>query len=1615
MKKRLLSLFLAACMVLGMLPVHAFALTDVPFEVYVNDTALTGITEGTLSWTSWDGSTSDVVSYTVPVPENAVEATLIFEEEKQWSYYDSQGNYVGDGDTSWTSLTEHTVAIQDSNNDGELDGISVQRPNAYSTEFYIQFVYASGEEESDAPFLNIRIGDADVESENIIYKGIFELGDYAEDEQQEQGDTYDYVHQVPYYHVIVPCGTASVDVTYSAETNIMYSGTSAYGYKTDLEVDAVTSATVRGATFKNAYTKNDDGTQTVKTPVTGYTFDADGNGHAITLEENDSPFAAICLFTFEYDGVNHVYTDVVTAPTCTEQGYTTHTCSCGDTKVDTYVDAAGHSYVEGVCTACGEADPDYVAPGGAVIPEGAPFTALTTDAGDAAAFEDMGKVDYTGYNTYSDVPYYHVTIPAGATQVYVTHPASEDPFADASYSSAYGYYAETEGWTGGGVTFTFEEAEDGFVIALPLSRSSKDWNTGETVEMSFVADEDGYVAYAVAVERNDYSPICFFTFEFAEADPGEHIHDYGEGVVTTEPGCETVGEKTYTCSCGDSYTEEIPATGHSYDEGVVTTEPTCTEAGVKTFTCSGCGETKTESVPAMGHDYQNGACANCGDVCPMQDENGVFQIGTYEELLWFANAVNGGNTAIKGVLTADITVAADWPGIGNSSNRFAGSFDGKNHTVTLSGGVWGLFGYTMGTHKDHNLKDAAIIQNVILEGTVQNSALIQDAGYTHISGCINRADVTGGNSYVAGIVGSVSGSNKYGQTYSDVLIRNCGNEGNIRGDSKVGGILGYTQANTRLDGCYNTGAISGNSEVGGLVGYMQGSSKASSVKNSYNKGTVTGDTFTGGILGQQYNGVSVANVYNAGASAYAISGRVYNKTASASNIYYRSDLSTYGEPEYFQGSTGAANGFNTTVRGVAKCSGDMGSAEFAELLGDAFQESCGGPVLTWQEAKAHNLIDGICYECKAGHTEKAKYNVNKSTGAGYEIVGDTIVNEGNNYTFQVVIQDGYYATESFAVYANGIALTAVEGIYTVENITGHFYVTVQGVKEQEGVLAVSLPGAGGGYRVNPCEGYGTTVVRGDDYKFTVTFAEGFQAGPDFAVKVNGEVILPDENGVYTVEHVTAKLDITVEGVDIIVSGNTVTVMVDITRGEKEFLYAEASDDLMLDKELEIAYFDLALYGLEKYYYNPYCYVDANGKINSQQQSGNRETAYDVVTSMHAFIYMTEIYYLGMDAEDAGTGLSDRIDSDNDGISDFDESVSWTQGVGSSFMNLWGLGSNLNYHLNYVYPTAYDKWGSTSDQQALKDGDVLSVHLITGSASGSAFGLFAVNDENNTYDRIEEKDTATVHQGEQIKLTLYWGTQGPNYTTAFVTGVNKPLYWVEQGDQEADVTRWNKGNFGSMTAEAMVTDANGEITIDTTDLEPGTYYLAVAGEFVAGNGQAGSDGFVSRGSEAGPAYFKLTVLEAEEPQPEVVASGWSGYTTWVLTDDGVLTFSPSDEQENGQTNMRNYWKVNGVLTLPWSDYADKITKVVIQEGIHDIGQMAFYELPNLTEVVLPESTVEIREYTFKNCKALTTINLEVVEFIREGAFYGCSALENVKFAEDVVIEDWAFSRTGVILP
>ena len=64
-------------------------------------------------------------------------------------------------------------------------------------------------------------------------------------------------------------------------------------------------------------------------------------------------FGSLCAFGLSAcgDKHEHSYTSVVTNPTCTEQGYTTHTCDCGESYVDTYVEALGHSFTNYVVDA----------------------------------------------------------------------------------------------------------------------------------------------------------------------------------------------------------------------------------------------------------------------------------------------------------------------------------------------------------------------------------------------------------------------------------------------------------------------------------------------------------------------------------------------------------------------------------------------------------------------------------------------------------------------------------------------------------------------------------------------------------------------------------------------------------------------------------------------------------------------------------------------------------------------------------------------------------------------------------------------------------------------------------------------------------------------------------------------------------------------------------------------------------------------------------------------------------------------------------------------------------------------------------------------------------------
>ena len=164
------------------------------------------------------------------------------------------------------------------------------------------------------------------------------------------------------------------------------------------------------------------------------------------------------------------------------------------------------------------------------------------------------------------------------------------------------------------------------------------------------------------------------------------------------------------------------------------------------------------------------------------------------------------------------------------------------------------------------------------------------------------------------------------------------------------------------------------------------------------------------------------------------------------------------------------------------------------------------------------------------------------------------------------------------------------------------------------------------------------VMDGADYTFKVEVDYRYEAGEDFAVKVNGETVT-GEKGVYTVKNVTTDLVITVEGATKKVL-KPVTVYFSFSHDDK-FESCEQSGQTVALKKVTVPYFDLALYGLEDFYFASEDYGPASGDPTggpgSALDPGTKEFAYGKITMLHLFLYATEVYYLGIDPADAGKG------------------------------------------------------------------------------------------------------------------------------------------------------------------------------------------------------------------------------------------------------------------------------------------------------------------------------------------------------------------------------------------
>ena len=134
------------------------------------------------------------------------------------------------------------------------------------------------------------------------------------------------------------------------------------------------------------------------------------------------------------------------------------------------------------------------------------------------------------------------------------------------------------------------------------------------------------------------------------------------------------------------------------------------------------------------------------------------------------------------------------------------------------------------------------------------------------------------------------------------------------------------------------------------------------------------------------------------------------------------------------------------------------------------------------------------------------------------------------------------------------------------------------------------------------------------------------------------------------------------------------------------------------------------------------------------------------------------------------------------------------------------------------------------------------------------------------------------------------------------------------------------------------------------------------------------------------------LEEKKITPEVtkVAEGSCGDNlNWVLTSDGKMTVS-------GKGTMRDY---SSAKLVPWYQYREQVVAIELGKEITSIGNFAFYGLPNLKKVSIPEGVNSIGGFSFKGCTALTDVKLPTtLKKLGESAFFGCSSLREIEIPE-----------------
>lgn len=435
-------------------------------------------------------------------------------------------------------------------------------------------------------------------------------------------------------------------------------------------------------------------------------------------------------------------------------------------------------------------------------------TVLNKDEKLTLSFSESGSSYYVRLKDFAAAAAHTLTLntPDGATVVLKDRSGAEITGKNGAYTVAAGTYAYTVS------KFGYETKTGNITVSADVN---------ETITLSELATRT-------------------LTFAVTPADATVTVTHPVGGTITAD------GNGAYIVYAGETYAYTVAKADYITVSGSFTAAKNDTITVTLTYAGEGWdGTTKT---------------------APTQDESGVYLIDTAAKLAWFADAVQNGQRDISAKLTANINLnGKTWTAIGTSSNKFAGTLDGDNYTV--SGLVTtGLVGELAEGGVVENLRvNCAIVSTSSLLGGVANSS----AGT--IRNCMVSGSITfssggyNGASAIGGITGRNTGNGVISGCVSRAVVKDAYDNSTYGTSASLGGIAGYAYG--VVENCYFTGTLAVkktqpnkiiNQKRGGLVGELNANAE---LKGSYVAGefAIADESKFGAVVGKVNSGATITN------------------------------------------------------------------------------------------------------------------------------------------------------------------------------------------------------------------------------------------------------------------------------------------------------------------------------------------------------------------------------------------------------------------------------------------------------------------------------------------------------------------------------------------------------------------------------------------------------------------------------------------------------------------------------------------------------------------------------------------------------------------------------------